>query len=342
VCLSVRSAFHLLLATAGWAPGDEVLLSAVTHPDMVRIVELHGLRAVPVDIDVRTLSVDARALEEAVASCPRARALVVAHLFGARSRLDSAVGAARRHGLVLVEDCAQSVLGPEDRGDPRADVSLFSFGTIKTATAFGGALAVVRNADLAGPMAKAQRQWPEQRKSAYAGRAGRGLAALSLSSPLAYGAVWLAVGDPGALVRSRPPAGGRHFQEWLERRPGAGLEATLARRLRRFPADRLRRRTEAGAELAAALDGAGVERPGAAVAGTHWLFPVLVHEPESLVARLRAAGFDAARGTSQIAAVEPAPPNARRMMERIVFLPAYPEMGEAERRRLAEVVRGQG
>ena len=42
------------------------------------------------------------------------------------------------------------------------------------------------------------------------------------------------------------------------------------------------------------------------------------------------------------AAVEPAPPNARRMMERIVFLPAYPEMGEAERRRLAEVVRGQG
>jgi len=29
-------------------------------------------------------------------------------------------------------------------------------------------------------------------------------------------------------------------------------------------------------------------------------------------------------------------------MERIVFLPAYPEMGGAERRRLAEVVRGQG
>ncbi|MFP5318255.1 MAG: aminotransferase class I/II-fold pyridoxal phosphate-dependent enzyme [Acidimicrobiia bacterium] len=338
VYLSVRSAFHLLLETAGWAPGDEVLMSAVTHPDMVRIVELHGLRPIPVDVDFDTLAPDERALEAALAAAPRARALVVAHLFGAWVELDAALAAARRHGLVLIEDCAQSLSSAEDRGDPRADVSLFSFGFLKTATAFGGALAVVRDPDLAAGMAKRHAQWPLQTRSAYAGRAARALLALALSRPVAYGLAVRLLGDPGPLVRSTPPADDDGFRAWLERRPSGGLVATLGRRLARFPAERLRRRAEAGDELAAAAAAAGLERPGWAVGSTHWLFPVVVADPDALVDRLWAAGFDAARGTSQIAAVEPAPPTARRMMAGIVFVPAYPEVAVGERRRLASLL----
>ena len=337
VHLSVRSAFHLLLETAGWAPGDEVLVSAVTHPDMVRILRLHGLRPVPVDIDPATLAVRPDALDAALASAPRARALVVAHLFGARVDLDAAVEMARRHGLLLIEDCAQSLSSAADRGDSRADVSLFSFGFIKTATAFGGAMSVVRDAELAAGMAKRQADWPLQPRLAYAGRAVRGLVALALSRSLAYGLACRAVGDPARLVRSSPPATDDDFRAWLERRPCGGLVATLQRRLARFPADRLRARAAAGDELAAAC-GPAVERPGSAVASTHWLFPVVSADPEGLVARLRAAGFDAARGTSQIAAVDPAPPHARRMMDGIVFLPAYPELPPGERRRLAALL----
>ena len=44
-------------------PGDEVAVSAITHPDMVRIVEAHGLRAVPVDVDPDTLAPRADALD---------------------------------------------------------------------------------------------------------------------------------------------------------------------------------------------------------------------------------------------------------------------------------------
>lgn len=337
VYLSVRSAFHLLLETAGWAPGDEVLMSAVTHPDMVRIVRLHGLRPRPVDIDVTTLAVDERALEAAVAAAPRARALVVAHLFGARVELDAAAEVARRHGLLLIEDCAQSLSSPHDDGDPRADASLFSFGFLKTATAFGGARAVVRDPELAAGMGKRHAGWPVQKRRAYAGRVTRGLLALAVSRPAPYRLVVRVLRDPGLLVRSTPPTGDAEFRAWLERRPCGGLVATVRRRsLVRFPADRLRRRAEAGDDLAAAAP--GLLRPGSAVAGTHWLFPVVVPDPGALVARLRAAGFDAARGTSQIAAVEPAPPNALRMMDGIVFLPAYPELPADERRRLASLL----
>jgi len=53
VCFSVRSGWDLWLGAQGLRAGDEVLVSAVTHPDMVRIIRGHGLRAVPVNIDPR-------------------------------------------------------------------------------------------------------------------------------------------------------------------------------------------------------------------------------------------------------------------------------------------------
>jgi len=59
-CRSVRSGFHLLLDALGLNAGDEVLVSAVTHPDMVRILEAHGLVPVPVDLDIATLAPDVR------------------------------------------------------------------------------------------------------------------------------------------------------------------------------------------------------------------------------------------------------------------------------------------
>src|SRR5437764_3224007 len=142
VCLSVRSGLDLLLQALELETGDEVALSAVTHPDIARIVEAHGLRALPVDLDLDTLAPRPDLLEHAVTL--RTRMLVVAHLFGTRVDLAPLRDAARRHGLLLVEDCAQSFRGPGDAGDPLADVSLFSFGAIKTASAVAGAIIRVR------------------------------------------------------------------------------------------------------------------------------------------------------------------------------------------------------
>jgi perosamine synthetase len=55
VCFSVRSAFDLLLDVLGFEAGSEILLSAITHPDMARIVSRHSLVSVPVDLDLETL-----------------------------------------------------------------------------------------------------------------------------------------------------------------------------------------------------------------------------------------------------------------------------------------------
>ena len=74
--MSVRAGFELLLDALELPTGSEVAVSAVTHPDMCRIIQRHGLRAVPVDIDEDKLAPRLDLLEEAITS--RTRAILVA------------------------------------------------------------------------------------------------------------------------------------------------------------------------------------------------------------------------------------------------------------------------
>ena len=350
VCLSVRSGFDLLLEALQLEPGDEVAFSAITHPDMVRIAEARGLRVLPVDLDLKSLAPDSQALERALG--PRTRLVVVAHLFGGLADLGHAAALARRHGIVVVEDCAQSVRRPNDRGDANSDVSLFSFGAIKTATALGGALVRVGDADLAARMRIRHETWPVQPRREYAVRTATFVVLRALGQPRVYalfGRALAATGrDLDAVVNGSVKGfPGSELTRRIRRRPSAPLLALLARRLRRFDTARLEARTDAGERVAAALP-AQVRRPGQdAVDPTHWVFPVLAADRDGLVSQLRRDGFDAATATSSIDAV-PAPQDrpdlrptrAERAIAEVVFVPAYPELGDDELDRLAESVAG--
>ena len=82
VALSVRTGFDALLQALHLPAGSEILVSAITIRDMTRIIEAHGLTAIPVDLDMETLSVDLDAMRNAITS--RTRALLIAHIFGGR------------------------------------------------------------------------------------------------------------------------------------------------------------------------------------------------------------------------------------------------------------------
>lgn len=185
-CLSVRSGLDLLLSALDLPLGSEVLVSAITIPDMVRIIQGHGLVPVPVDVEPSTLAPRTDLAEQLVTD--RTRAVLVAHLFGGHVDLAPLAALARRHHLLVIEDCAQAFAGPGDTGNDLADVSLFSFGPIKTATALGGALVRVRNAQLLDRMGGIHATWPVQRRSAYARRIIRfsALARFSTRSPTAW------------------------------------------------------------------------------------------------------------------------------------------------------------
>lgn len=349
--LSVRSALDLTLRAAALPRGSEVLMSAVTIPDMWRIVTEHGLVPVPVDLDASTLLPTAGQWE--AAATPRTKAVVVAHLLGTQAPLGPLAGLAARRGWLLIEDCAQAYSGPGFRGDPGADVSLFSFGPIKTATALGGALAVVRDPALLIAMRALHREWPVQGQDAQARRVAKyALLSLLTTRPVYTGVVAAA----GALGRDRTSGlqdtvgafAGTDLMPAIRHRPGAALLALLDRRLRATDTARaVERRAATARRLVARLPDPSLVYGAGAPVHTYWLCAVPTPDPTATTARLRSAGFDAARPTS-LGAV-PAPPGRRQgartaahLVRQAVCLPLRPGMPERALDRLAAALVPEG
>ena len=341
-CLSVRSGLDLLLAALDYPRGSEILVTAVTIRDMIRVVEQHGLVPVPVDLDMSTLAPKPESLRRLVG--PKTKAILAAHLFGARMPLDDLAAFAREHGLLLIEDVAQSFTGLEYRGHPQSDVSLFSFGPIKTATALGGALARVRDPRVLAHMRAAQAAWPVQTRGRFAHRvlrfAGVHLALHRVPFTLLCAFCRLTGRDHDHVVsHSVRGFSGPDFFANIRHQPSYPLLALLWRRLVRLDGKRVARRVAAAQSVLGLVP--ELHRPARTASHhSYWTFPMLSDAPDELVRRLSASGFDATRGTWSLYAV-PAPPDGRPaaevedVMARIVYLPVYPEVSRADLTRLA-------
>ncbi|HTL51183.1 MAG TPA: DegT/DnrJ/EryC1/StrS family aminotransferase [Planctomycetota bacterium] len=346
-CLSVRTGFDLLWRTLALPAGSEVIFSALTIHDMPRIAAEHGLLPVPADIDLATLAPTRESLERA--RTPNTRALVVAHLCGARVDLTPAAEFARAHNLLLIEDCAQAYDGPAYTGDPRALVSMFSFGTIKSATAMGGAIFHVRDASLLETLRARHAAYRPAGRFWYLSRLVKNSAMKALSVRPWYGLFIAACRTLGkdydkvinGSVRGFP---GPEFFDRIRRQPPDALLRLLTRRLTRYNTQRLATRAALGARLAERIQPDWLCPAAASAHHNFWVFPVLSDNPPALLASLRQAGFDATQGQSLCAVAAPAgrenltPNNAQRFLREVVFLPIYPELPPAAIDRLADAI----
>ncbi len=328
VTLSVRSSFDLLLRALQLPHGSEVLLSALTVPDMVRIVELHGLVPVPVDIGDDG-SIDIDSLEKNLSS--RARMIVIAHLFGARMPLDDVIEVARKQKLLVVEDLAQGFSRVGDQGHPGSDIAMYSFGPIKTSTALGGAVIRIKSESLRLSMQEILDDDPVQSSFAFARRLVR------------FACIKLATGNRvSAVIRGSLNACGYDFDslantvsrgfksekllEQLRRQPATPLIRLLRRRWLNFKPERIERRIVLGKLCDACLGKL------TSASHTYWMYPIKSRDPEVLHKRLRKADFDST-SLARMTAVpsqeaRPAPINTHFLLKHLVILPWYPDLPE--------------
>jgi dTDP-4-amino-4,6-dideoxygalactose transaminase len=153
-CVGVANgtdALVVALKVLGIRPGDEVVTTAVSFFATAEAISLAGAVPVFCDVDRRTALLDTAGLE--VCITPRTRAVVPVHLYGQPVDMDAVAAVARRHGLAVVEDCAQAI-GATWRGrkvGTFGDLAAFSFYPSKNLGAFGDAGALLaRDAALAG------------------------------------------------------------------------------------------------------------------------------------------------------------------------------------------------
>lgn len=99
-------ALHLALRAANIGPGDEVITTPFTFIATCEAIHLVGAKPVFVDIDPTTFNIDHRLIEAAIT--PRTRALLPVHLYGLPCAMDEITALAEEHGIMIIEDCAQS------------------------------------------------------------------------------------------------------------------------------------------------------------------------------------------------------------------------------------------
>lgn len=105
-CASGTDALHLALLASGVGPGDEVITSPFTFIATAEAIRYVGATPVFVDIDPDTFNLAPQALERAINS--KTRAIMPVHLFGQPVDMVQVMKIAGQHGLLVIEDCAQS------------------------------------------------------------------------------------------------------------------------------------------------------------------------------------------------------------------------------------------
>jgi len=147
---SATAGLHLALEALGIGPGDEVITTTHTFTATAEVVRYLGADVVLVDIDPTTLCIDVDAVERAIT--PRTKAVVPVHYGGLAADMGRLLALARKRGLRVVEDAAHalpSTCGGRLVGTLESDATVFSFYANKTITTGEGGMVVTRDDEIA-------------------------------------------------------------------------------------------------------------------------------------------------------------------------------------------------
>ncbi|PIQ87058.1 MAG: transcriptional regulator [Candidatus Omnitrophica bacterium CG11_big_fil_rev_8_21_14_0_20_45_26] len=134
---SGSDALLLSLMALGIGKGDEVITTPLSFIATPAAIVRVGARPVFVDIDPRTFQIDPAKIEGAITQ--KTKAILPVHLYGSPADMTVIGKLAQKHGLTVIEDCAQST-GAKWKGRMTGSfgqLGAFSFYPTKTLGAFG-------------------------------------------------------------------------------------------------------------------------------------------------------------------------------------------------------------
>ena len=149
---SATAALHLGLAAVGIQEGDEVIVPTMTFAATAEVVLYLKAKPVLVDCTADTLNIDPLAIQRAIT--PRTKAIIPVHFAGQPCDSERILSLARAHGLHVVEDAAHA-LPARDHGrmiGSIGDITCFSFYATKTITTGEGGMATTNNPEWAEKM----------------------------------------------------------------------------------------------------------------------------------------------------------------------------------------------
>jgi perosamine synthetase len=149
---SCTAALHLALEAIGVTEGDEVIVPTMTFAATAEVVHYFKARPVLVDCQSDTLNIDVDQIEKAIS--PRTKAIIPVHYAGQPCEMDRILEMAQSRNIKVIEDAAHA-LPAKYRGKmvgTLGDITCFSFYATKTMTTGEGGMATTENSEWAERM----------------------------------------------------------------------------------------------------------------------------------------------------------------------------------------------
>jgi dTDP-4-amino-4,6-dideoxygalactose transaminase len=304
---SGTSALHLALLAAGVGPGDEVITIPFTFVATVSAIGYAGAKAVFVDVDPVSFTMDPAQLEAAIT--PRTKAILPVHLYGQMADMDAILAIANRHGIPVIEDACQAH-GAEYKGRRAGSLGVsgcFSFYPGKNLGAYGEGGIVVTSNDEHARKIRMLRDWGQEKRYHH----------------VMKGFNYRMDGMQGAILRVKL----RYLEQWTEaRRSHARLyDSLLDGSDVQIPAEVAGRRHVYHIYAVRTMDRANLERSLHAEGvqtGLHYPIPVHLQEAH------RDLGYH--RGDF---------PQSEAAADQVLSLPIFPEMTPTQVEQVALAVR---
>jgi dTDP-4-amino-4,6-dideoxygalactose transaminase len=150
---SATAGLHLALTALKLKPGDEVITTPMTFAATLNTIVLAGGNPVLVDVEPGTYNMDVSRIEKAITN--KTRAIMPVHFAGLPVDLDPLYDVAKKHNLRVIEDAAHAI-GTEYKGrriGSFGDIQVFSFHPNKNMTTGEGGCVATRDEKLASDVA---------------------------------------------------------------------------------------------------------------------------------------------------------------------------------------------
>ena len=348
VGLSVRTMFDALLCVEKFQKDSEIIMSGITIPDMVKIVQAHGLNVVPVDIEMDSLEIDKSSLENAITD--KTVMIVIAHLFGSRMNMKPIYNICKnRPDIMIIEDCAQAYCGMDDYVmGSETDVSLFSFGSIKSITALGCAIGFFKNYEKSRSIEMILNKYRILSNTMFFKKLIKYLFLTILTQPHVYGIFIkmsriFKIDYDSIIINSIRNFRNENFLKAIRNQPSNSQLQFLYYRITRTTKNHFQRRKNAGDYIKSKLQGVkmhGIKNE----THTYWLFPIKTSKRDILVEELIDNGFDATFTSTQLIPIKSSkteiktPFNCKKYMNETIYLPVYETITRNQLHKLAHIV----
>ncbi|HLP53260.1 MAG TPA: DegT/DnrJ/EryC1/StrS family aminotransferase [Chitinophagales bacterium] len=161
-CIGVGNGYDALVLAIrafGFAPGAEIIVPANTYIATLLAVSANGLKPVLVEPDENTFNINPAAIRSAITA--NTKAILVVHLYGRVCPMDEINAIAGKHGLKIIEDCAQAhgAMYKGKRVGSFGHAAAFSFYPTKNLGALGDGGAVTTSGEELAQKIKALRNY---------------------------------------------------------------------------------------------------------------------------------------------------------------------------------------